>query len=232
MTPSQRSTQFNPKDGHDTRAETEKGSQGGTVGQENLTTLLERLRQGDPQAMSDLFPLVYGELRRVARRRRGSRAASATLNTTAVVHELYLKLSGTSSADWQSRAHFFAVAAQAMRQILTDHARRRTAEKRGGEQSPISLDEAFVPSVQREADWLLDLNQALGELSDLSPRLAQVVECRYFAGMTDEEVAVVVGTTGRTVRRDWLKARAWLYRRLDSAGPVGSKLPSEVAPPG
>ncbi|MCH9650453.1 MAG: sigma-70 family RNA polymerase sigma factor [Deltaproteobacteria bacterium] len=182
---------------------------------ESVTVLLGRLRQGDRGAMEQLLPLVYEELRRVARRRRGARPANATLNTTAVVHEAFLKMAGSSSQQWQDRVHFFAVAAQAMRYVLTDYSRRKTAEKRGGERQQVDLDDRQIPVEDRQALWILDLDRALDKLRELSPRLAQVVECRYYGGMTDEEVAEVAGVTARTVRRDWEKARAWLYRELE-----------------
>ena len=142
------------------------------------------------------------------------------MNTTAVVHEVFLKLSGSSSS-WQNRAHFFAVAAQAMRQILTDYARKKSSAKRGGDEPPLPLDErlASLPLAgsDAQADWILDLHQALAELAELSPRLATVVEYRYFGGLTEKEVGEVLDLSTRTVRRDWDKARAWLSRRLDSA---------------
>ena len=188
-------------------------------GPQQVTQLLERLRDGDQKAFDQLFPLVYGELRKVARRRRGSRPAAETMNTTAVVHEVFLKLSGSGSS-WQNRAHFFAVAARAMRQVLTDYARRKSSIKRGGESEPMPLDErlAALPEADTDAqaDWILDLHQALAELAELAPRLAAVVELRYFGGLTEPEVGEVLNLSTRTVRRDWDKARAWLSRRLGS----------------
>ncbi|MDA8016279.1 MAG: ECF-type sigma factor [Thermoanaerobaculia bacterium] len=189
-----------------------------TADPQEVTRLLARLRDGDQQAFDKLFPLVYGELMKVARRRRGNRPAAETMNTTAVVHEVFLKLSGSGSS-WKNRAHFFAVAAQAMRQILTDYARKKSSAKRGGEDEPLSLDERLaslaVTGTEAQADWILDLHLALADLSDLSPRMAQVVEYRYFGGLTEKEISEVLDLSERTVRRDWDKARAWLSRRLD-----------------
>ncbi|MBZ0111422.1 MAG: sigma-70 family RNA polymerase sigma factor [Thermoanaerobaculia bacterium] len=181
----------------------------------HVADLLGRVREGDRGAMNELFPLVYRELRRVARRRRQGGPSNETLNTTALVHEVFVRMATTSANEWQNRVHFFAVAARAMRQILTDHARRKTAAKRGGAEVPLSLDEELVPAVHREAVWVLDLDRALDQLEALSPRLARVVEFRYYGGMTDEEIASALGITDRTVRRDWVKARALLARQLD-----------------
>ncbi|MEM8933790.1 MAG: ECF-type sigma factor [Acidobacteriota bacterium] len=187
---------------------------------ESLTELLGRFRAGDPVATERLVPLVYGELRRVARRQRIGRLGrgrDATLDTTAVVHEVFLKLNRGAQPEWRDRAHFYAVAARAMRQIVTDHARGRSAEKRGGAAADLPLDEALVgPSDRRQTAWILDLDRALDELGQRAPRLAQVVEYRFFGGMTSEEIGEVLGTSTRTVRRDWEKARALLHRQLDA----------------
>jgi RNA polymerase sigma factor (TIGR02999 family) len=161
-----------------------------------------------------LFPLVYGELRVIARRKLGGRTGE-TLGTTALVHEAYLKLVDQSRVGWRDRAHFFAVAAMAMRQILVDHARHHAARKRGGGWRRVSLQDDVV-SVGEQADALLELDRALERLAGLNTRLARVVECRFFGGLTEQETAEALGVTERTVRRDWVKARGLLYHELGS----------------
>jgi RNA polymerase sigma factor (TIGR02999 family) len=170
---------------------------------------------GRPYARADLddvLPHVYEELRRVAHRYLHA-AAAETFCTTDLVHELYLKLATTEPVRWESRAHFMAIAAVAMRYILVDRARRRTAAKRGGERVRVTLEDNLV-DVDRQADALVELDDALTALSSVDERLAQVVEMRFFGGMTDAETATVLGITERTVRRDWTKARGLLYQSL------------------
>lgn len=183
-----------------------------------ITDLLTELRQGRKEAMDRLFPAVYEELRRIAHRQLGPDPADPTLGTTALVHEAYLKLVDQSRAGWRDRAHFFAVGAMAMRQILVDHARQRRAAKRGGGRSPISLDafseERVLPTADEQADALLDLHDALIRLSELDERLTRVVECRFFGGLTEQETAAALGVTERTIRRDWAKAKGLLYAEL------------------
>lgn len=160
----------------------------------------------------ELIPVFYSDLRRLAQRERRRVSAGETLQTTALVHEAYLKLQ-TSTA-FANREHFLRAAAVAMRHALINYARDRVAQKRGGGATQISLDEA--PDVLSAGDdALLEINDALLRLSKLSPRLAQVVECRFFAGYGDTETALALGVNERTVRRDWIKARAWLRRELD-----------------
>jgi RNA polymerase sigma factor (TIGR02999 family) len=178
----------------------------------SITTLLADLRAGRREAFDQIVPLVYHELRRSARRELAIRP-SDTLSTTALVHELYLKLSRSSDADWHNQAHFLGVAAIAMRHILVDHARRRIADKRGGPQRAVTLDEALVAG-DGQAEILLELHDALEHLATLDERLARVVECRFFGGMTEQQTAEALGVTERTVRRDWVKARGLLYRML------------------
>jgi RNA polymerase sigma factor (TIGR02999 family) len=177
--------------------------------------------------MRQLFPLVYGELRRVAHRQLGAEPAGHTLSTTAVVHEAYLKLAGQPRAQWRDRGQFFAVAAVAMRRILVDYARRHRAARRGGGRQPLALDaldvdtavagqpgaEVQVAATER-AETLIALDEALERLAGLNERLSRVVECRFFAGLTEEETAAALAVTARTVRRDWVKAKAWLYEEL------------------
>jgi RNA polymerase sigma factor (TIGR02999 family) len=184
--------------------------------------LLADLRAGRREAFDQIVPLVYQELRRSARRELAVRP-SDTLSTTALVHELYLKLSRSSEPDWHNQAHFLGVAAIAMRHILVDHARRRIADKRGGPQRPVTLDEALVAG-DGQAEILLELHDALEYLATLDERLARVVECRFFGGMTEQQTAEALGVTERTVRRDWVKARGLLYRVL---GPDAER---EIAP--
>ena len=185
-----------------------------------ITDLLTELRQGRREAMDRLFALVYEELRWMAHRRLGPDSPDPTLGTTALVHEAYLKLVDQTRAGWKDRAHFFAVGAIAMRQILVDHARQRRAAKRGGGRRLISLEEfspdRVLPTAEDQADALLDLHDALTQLSELDERLTRVVECRFFAGLTEEETAHALGVTARTVRRDWIKAKGLLYEALSA----------------
>ncbi|HEX4681916.1 MAG TPA: ECF-type sigma factor [Gemmatimonadaceae bacterium] len=178
-------------------------------------------------ALDDILPLVYQELRRAAHRELVVRP-SDTLSTTALVHELYLKLSHADHQRWQSRSHFLRLASVAMRHILVDRARRRTAQKRGGLQRRITLDESIAMG-DAQAEALLELHQALDRLGRLDQRLARVVECRFFGGMTESETAEALGVTERTVRRDWIKARGFLY---DALGADGSRpLAAAIEPP-
>jgi RNA polymerase sigma factor (TIGR02999 family) len=180
----------------------------------DITTQLQAWRAGDPAAREALFPLVYEELRRIARRQLRREHDGHTLDTTALVHEAYLRLVDQTRADWADRSHFFAVAASAMRRVLVDYARRYRADKRGGAPLRVSLTDVMLVAEER-ADTLVALDDALRELSDVDERLGRVVECRFFAGLTEEETAQVLGVTARTVRRDWTKAKGWLLRTLE-----------------
>jgi RNA polymerase sigma factor (TIGR02999 family) len=184
-----------------------------------VTELLTELRDGRKEAVDRLLPVVYEELRRVARRQLGHGRTRETVGTTALVHEAYIKLVDQTRVGWHDRAHFFAVAAMAMRQILIDQARRRGALKRGGAQRRIMLDETMI-TVDDQAESLLALDQALSRLATFDDRLARVVECRFFGGLTEEETAVVLGVTARTVRRDWVKAKGLLYHELGQSAPT------------
>jgi RNA polymerase sigma factor (TIGR02999 family) len=179
----------------------------------DVTDLLLAWSSGDEAAMDELMPLVYAELRRIARRYMGKEDRHHTLDTSALINEAYLKLVDARGVDWQNRAHFFAVSAQAMRRILVDFARARRNLKRGGGVRPLSLDEALVAAPDRAAD-VCALDEGLRRLAALSPRQSRVVELRYFGGLTDEEVSKVLDVSPRTVRNDWRLARAWLYREL------------------
>jgi RNA polymerase sigma factor (TIGR02999 family) len=162
------------------------------------------------------MPLVYSELRRLAKSRLGSERADHTLNTTALVHEAYIKLADQNRINWQSRAQFFALASQAMRRILVDYARRRNAAKRGGN-AVVSVREADSVASEVRADELLALDESLKRLGEIDPRQSQIVECRFFGGLSIEETAKVVGVSTATVKREWAVARAWLYRELHNA---------------
>ena len=167
----------------------------------------------DRESLDKLVPLVYGELRTIAHRHLHARGAADTLNSTALVHEAYLKLGKKAGTVCQDRAHFFALASMVMRQILTDRARARVAEKRGGVQTRVTLEEDTL-AVEEQAESLLQLDDALGRLAEVAPRLVRVVEFRFFGGMSEDEIASVLGVTSRTVRRDWDKARLLLRRAL------------------
>jgi RNA polymerase sigma factor (TIGR02999 family) len=178
-----------------------------------VTLLLLELRDGQSGAMDRLFPLVYEELRRIARRALRRERTGHTLATTGLVHEAYLRLVGQARLEYQDRAHFFGIAARAMRQILVDYARRHRAAKRGGAQRVVTLDEGAL-ALEDRAEALLALDEALTDLESVDARLGQIVQCRFFGGLTEDETAEVVGVTARTVRRDWLKAKGWLHQQL------------------
>lgn len=169
--------------------------------------------------MDRLFPLVYDELQRIAHRQLGAERPDHTLETSALVHEAYIKLVGLDRMEWRGRAHFFAAAAGAMRRILIDHAERRRALKRGGGRRRVPLDGVDLPSQlaldERSLDELLALDQALDRLRVMDERQAKVVECRFFAGMSIDEVAEALDVSPMTVKRDWTAARAWLNRELE-----------------
>jgi len=183
------------------------------VSPQEVTQLLVDWSQGDRAALDKLMPLVYDELRRMAKRYMGQQPHGHTLQTTALIHEAYLRLVGQAEKQWENRAHFFAVAAQAMRHILVDYARSRHSAKRGGEARAVSLEEAAVVSQERAAE-LVALDDALKELAALSPRQSRVVELRYFGGLSVEETAEVLKVSPDTVMRDWSLAKAWLHHTL------------------
>jgi RNA polymerase sigma factor (TIGR02999 family) len=179
-----------------------------------VSELLSAVRRGDRRAFDELFPLVYDVLRRIARRKLAGERAGHTLCTTDLVHEAYLKLIRLDRIEWQDRAHFLAIAAQAMRNILVDYALKRKAEKRGGGQPHETLDEGVTVAEAPAAD-LLALHEAMQRLEAIDPRQSRVVECRFFAGMNIEETAEALGISPASVKRDWTLARAWLNRELD-----------------
>lgn len=185
-----------------------------------VTELLRRARDGDAAALDRVFPLVLEELRAVAAARLRGEAAGHTLQPTALVNEAYLKLAASPGVDWRDRVHFLAVAARAMRQVLVDRARRRNADKRGGGARPTTLSGRFLAGAGEgpSAEEILALDRALDELGRIQPRLRQVVELRYFGGLTDAEIGEALGVTRRTVQRDWTRARAWLHAALEGRG--------------
>ena len=168
---------------------------------------------GRHESLDRLVPHVYDDLRAIARRQLAVRAGGGTLSTTAVVHEAYLKLAGQAGLTWKDRGHFVALAALAMRHVLVDRARARFASKRGGVQHHVTLDEEVVAADDQPA-ILLQLSEAIDALAAVEPRLAQVIDCRFFGGMTEEEIAEALGVTTRTVQRDSAKARMLLRRAL------------------
>jgi RNA polymerase sigma factor (TIGR02999 family) len=182
-------------------------------GPSDVTALLVRLSSGEEAVLDDLLPAVYDELRRLAHRKLRAERSDVTLRTTELVHEAYLKLVDHHAVDWQDRQHFFAVAARAMRQVLVEHARTRTAEKRGGDVPDRPL-EAVTPETPRPPAAILAIDQALDRLAELDERQTRVVECRFFGGYTIAETADVLDVSHSTVERDWRTAKAWLQREL------------------
>ncbi len=179
-----------------------------------VTNLLVELTRGNKDAQERLVPLVYSELRRLAASYLRRERADHTLQPTALVHEAYLRLVAVNGVDWQGRSHFFAMAAQLMRRILVDHARARRARKRGGSRESINLEDAFV-FVSPRSEQLIALDDALNKLGECDPRQSQIVEMRFFGGLSEEEVAAHLGISTRTVKRDWRMAKAWLYKELN-----------------
>jgi RNA polymerase sigma factor (TIGR02999 family) len=180
----------------------------------DVTGLLAQMREGGPPVADRLFALIYDELCAIAKGQMRGERDGHTLATSDLVHEAYLRLVGLERIDWEGRTHFLGVAAAAMRRLLIDHARRRSAAKRGGPHDAVPLDE---PALVLEHDdlELLDLDEALQRLESMLPRQARVVECRFFAGMSIDETAEALGIARVTVKRDWALARAWLHRELD-----------------
>lgn len=178
----------------------------------DITRLLVAHQEGDQEAFDRLVPLVYQDLKRIARRQLGGHRRGQ-LDTTALVHEAYFRLVEHEGLAWESRAHFYAVAAQAMRQIIVDFARRRLAAKRGGDRVRVSLDPQRL-SVDEQADMLIAIDEALNRLRDRSDRQARIVECRFFGGLSEDEIAAALTVSKRTVQRDWRQARDWLKREL------------------
>jgi RNA polymerase sigma factor (TIGR02999 family) len=185
----------------------------------DLTLILNRLEQGDRTAADELLPLVYNELRQMASRKMAGEPQGHTLQPTALVHEAWLRLGADAQPRWQSRAHFFGAAGEAMRRILVERARRRLAAKRGGGLEPVELDKVELPTPVTDDDTLLRVNEALEKLAAVEPRKAELVKLRYFVGMTFEETAVVLGITVPVAKQWWAYARAWLSVELGSSKP-------------
>jgi RNA polymerase sigma factor (TIGR02999 family) len=178
-----------------------------------VTQLLKEWRSGDPKALDTLLPLVYEELRRLAHFQLRNERPDHTLQSAALVHEAYLRLAGADSPQWESRSHFFAIAAQLMRQILVDYARRHNASKRGGSVCKVSLDDAMAAAQRTDLD-VVALDDALRSLAEMDARQSQVVELRFFGGLSLEEISAVMNIAPATVQRDWTAARAWLHREI------------------
>jgi RNA polymerase sigma-70 factor, ECF subfamily len=207
-----------PQAGSDHREEDQDAV--GLVSPREITKLLTAWSQGDPVALEKLAPLIYEEFRRLAHYYMRRQRPGHTLQTTALVNEAYLRLAGQENPNFANRSHFLAVAAKAMRQILVDHAKASHRQKRGASATEIELDEAAVllPQPPRE---LLDLNDALDRLAKLDSRKAQVVEMRYFGGLSQNEIAEVLKVSIVTVRRDWVFSKAWLYTELQNSAQSG-----------
>jgi RNA polymerase sigma factor (TIGR02999 family) len=183
----------------------------------DLTRLLEKIDHGDPKAADELLPLVYAELRRLAAQKMAREAPGHTLQPTALVHEAWLRI-GNETGKWNGRDHFFAAAAEAMRRILVENARRKHALRHGGGQQRVEIEELELPAEMKE-EQLLALDEALETLSQHDPMKAQVVKLRFFVGLTNEEVAEILGISPPTVKRYWAFARAWLYREMRAQPP-------------
>ena len=187
-----------------------------TEGGENITELLVGYGRGDKEALDKLMPIVYDELRRQAARYLRREQAGHTLQTTALIHEAYVRLVDQRNVQWQNRAHFFGIAAQMMRRILVDHARGKRRAKRGGSDVKVSLADATIPVKERDLD-VVALDEALTRLAEIDEQQSKVVELRFFSGLTVEETAEVMHISPATVKRDWSMAKAWLHRELSGA---------------
>jgi RNA polymerase sigma factor (TIGR02999 family) len=184
-----------------------------TLSPQEVTQLLADWGKGDKSAFDKLFPLVHDELQHIARRQMSHERPGHTLQATALVNEAYLKLAGHEGFEWRNRAHFYAVCAQVMRHILIDHARAHARDKRGGGAIQVSLDEAIAMSSE-QADKYLALDEALHSLESVDPQKGRIVELRYFGGLSEDETADVLDISPRTVRREWRRAKAWLYKLI------------------
>ena len=180
----------------------------------DVTVLLEAWRAGDRAALDKLIPVIYEDLRRIAARYMRTENPGHTLQTTALVHEVYLRLMKEQDRTWEDRAHFFAVAAQMMRNLLVDHARAATRVKRGGGAAELSLNEAPELATAAEPEAILALDAALRRLAEAAPRASRIVELRYFVGLNNQEVAAILGSSEKTVTREWNTAKAWLRAEL------------------
>jgi RNA polymerase sigma factor (TIGR02999 family) len=180
----------------------------------DVTQLLVRLKSGENKVYEELYPLIYGELRQIAYGQMRGQSADHTMTKTALVHEAYLKMIDQTTIDFSDKSHFLAIASKCMRQILIDHARKKHAQKRGGNQKDLTFIDDIFNNQQQKAKELIDIDAALNELEKLNERLAQVVEMRFFGEMSIDDTAQALGISQSTVKRDWLKARGWLYKEL------------------
>ena len=178
-----------------------------------VTQLLARAGAGDGSALADVFPLIYAELHALAERQLRGEPDGHTLSPTALVHEAYIRLVDYSRVEWDGRAHFMAAASTAMRRILVDHARRHRSAKRGGALRRVAIEDVEL-GIDERAELLIAMDEALGRLKEIDARQAQVVECRFFGGFTEEETAEALGIGLRTAKRDWAKAKSWLHREI------------------
>lgn len=180
----------------------------------DVTLMLKKIEEGDPQAADELLPLVYGELRKLAAAKMARESAAMTLQPTALVHEAWLRLGGDAQVSWQNRGHFFAAAAEAMRRILIDRARKRHARRHGGGQERVNVDDIEIAAAVENDDLLLAIHEALDRFALVEPRKAELVKLRYFVGFTNEEAASALGIAEPTAKRWWAYARAWLFREI------------------
>ena len=180
-----------------------------------LTQLLSAIEQGEPQAAEQLLPLIYAELRKLAAHKLSLLPSGQTLQATALVHEAYLRLLGSEKEQWQNRRHFFAAAAEAMRHILIDRARRRSRLRHGAEAERVDLDQIEIPEPAKD-EVLLQLHEALDELQTVSPERAEIVKLRFFAGFSEGEIAALLNLSDRSVQRHWSCAKAWLFERIEA----------------
>lgn len=183
-----------------------------------ITELLHRAAAGDGRAEDELLREIYDQLHQLARRQMRNERGAHTLQATALVNEAYVRLLRGAAVPWQDRNHFLAVASTVMRRILVDHARKRATSKRGSGEQHVQMDDANVAGETHSPETILSVDRALTELAASNPRQARIVELRFFAGMTEEEIAGLLEISSRTVKRDWMSAKAWLYRRLESGG--------------
>lgn len=190
--------------------------------EESVTALLEAHRRGQAQALERAFEIVYDDLRRLARHQLRGQGKGRTLNTTSLVHELYLKVAAADEPSIESRSHFLALASRAMRQVIVDHARARATSKRGGDVQKIPAESDLLP-VYDDAEWILTVDQALEQIRPISERLADVFNCRFFAGLSEEETAQALGVSLRTVQRDWQRAKAWLQKFIAGDNPESER---------
>ena len=178
-----------------------------------ITGYLRRWRNGDESALEDVLPLVYKELRQIAKRYRAKERGEHTFQTTEIISEAYLRLAGQNATDWQDRSHFFAVASKMMRNLLVDHARSKQFQKRGSGAEKVNIDDVAVMSNSPDAN-IIALDEALVNLAKFDERKSRIVELRYFGGLSSQEVGDILGLSEITIKREWLKAKAWLYNEL------------------